>query len=441
MKVLLDFTEVAISRFHNGIAGGKCFPHGHQYLTHWTAQENSSMAFLHCCSGSLESWSDRAVFIGEQVQGPQEKAWENGVEGCTSSDDYNGLVLRSFVNDEGDLEDDRLHHGHYIDFWCKTLVFCIYLGHIGSMYIILCRLCLSLVLRMCMLQFDAKRSFTIQELGCQYVRLTFWSLATFTVMWWKQQRRSKNLLIVGGRRYSVSGRVGRKELRTTGLFFAILICQGHAVQSANRIGTDTDMPLEFEETRSTDHNASQRSAHCPGYHCSSIAHWRILEESVLVTFGIDDHIYPLPETIGEALEHPRRIVAFPSWENLQELITVGGYDEDHEQKYTTFGLKGHDCGRRHLHLLNNNKAVLLQEINRLWNDQIQEGNFLVHLIDPQPAELPHGHIGLIVEIPVGEYPYDDFAAVYFEKFQFEEGYLGCSWCGFTSWSSTSRVSG
>ncbi len=427
------------------------FPFGKALTT--TDRENSMPAQWHCCSGSLGRCLEGSGRMGFQLDDAQDNEhfvpsrqhdpWEKGAEGCTSSgrvyiecttldiseyavihsgmnfpgcNTFSGGQFRYARNEKGcTLYDATCRRS--TSYWCATMFLCIYIGHVGSFFLIVGRMILSVALRMSMLQFDTERSSNLQELGIQYIRLAFWSFFTLGLVWWRQNRRNKLLRVVGGRRYSIHGRTERKSKRAVGIIFTILLCQGHAIQCANRIDScpnyTIDLNPEDDTTATTWSSLTNQTEHQP-------ISRRITENSTIVKFGIDDFVYPLPMTIGEALDHPRRLMLFPSWENLQELLTVGGYDENHEQKYTTFGHKGHGCGQRHLQFPNNNRAALLQEINRIWNDYIQGGSFLVHLIEPQPQELPKGHIGLIVEITVDDYSYDEFAAIYFEKFHYED---------------------
>ena len=49
------------------------------------------------------------------------------------------------------------------------------------------------------------------------------------------------------------------------------------------------------------------------------------------------------------------------------------------------------------------------------------GSFLVHIVDPQPVDIPHDVTALLVEVPIEEVNIDIYSAIVFEAFSYDEG--------------------
>lgn len=84
----------------------------------------------------------------------------------------------------------------------------------------------------------------------------------------------------------------------------------------------------------------------------------------------------------------------------------------------TYCIRGQGRGRRQISVLGRSQAAIFGEVDRIWQDVIEGRSFMIHLITPQPDDLPRDVLGLIVEVPVPEYDVDHLAPILYEQFRY-----------------------
>ena len=127
--------------------------------------------------------------------------------------------------------------------------------------------------------------------------------------------------------------------------------------------------------------------------------------------SLQEFVMPLPATIGEAMRHTRILRLFPSWQELCDILTARGDHENQPVVLHTYAIRGRHVGERTTQVQVSNQFIVLRAIQHLWQDIIGDDSFQIFVLSPQPAELPPGSIGLLVEIPTLEIDIDFYAPV------------------------------
>ena len=127
--------------------------------------------------------------------------------------------------------------------------------------------------------------------------------------------------------------------------------------------------------------------------------------------SLQEFVVPLPATIGEAMRHPRILRLFPGWQELCDILTTRGDRENQPVVLHTYAIRGRHVGERTTQVEVSNQFIILRAIQHLWQDIIGDDSFQIFVLSPQPAELPPGSIGLLVEIPALEIDIDFYAPV------------------------------
>lgn len=125
---------------------------------------------------------------------------------------------------------------------------------------------------------------------------------------------------------------------------------------------------------------------------------RIPEGGVVARSSLDGAIWPLPATVGEAMQHPRRVRLITAWSEFADILTE--LSRSHEQgiRLQTYGIREHFIGVRFTTARGNGQAEILAAVESTWQQEIGGGSFQIHLIRPQPVDTPHDCVAIMVEI-------------------------------------------
>ena len=331
--------------------------------------------------------------------------------GCTRNSEDNVSKHRSapwYFYEEGSSE--------HIWKWQFILVGFLTIQRIAILYVGTVQCAWFIFQRTFFLNYVQGRGDGLRDYGWQILRGFGILLGAILLALKKSQARHKELIYIGGRRVQRDCRRNPRP-RWSAIWLRILISNAHAIDVIKviepSIGTSWTLNTPQADTPPTfirqgdDFNQS----------CGRL---RLQPGSLRTDFGIDDHVYPLPRTIDEALHHPRILRLFDSWRDLCDLLTARGHPLDEPIKFLTYGHKGVHLGQRTFQAPHGTREAILHHIEALWQDSIQGASFLVHLVDPQPVDLPHDVTALLVEIPVDEVNVDEYSAILFEAFAYEE---------------------
>ena len=125
---------------------------------------------------------------------------------------------------------------------------------------------------------------------------------------------------------------------------------------------------------------------------------RLPDSGVTTRSSIDDVIWPLPETLGEAMRQPRRIRLVTAWPNLVELLNEIEASSDRPVRLQTYGIRELFLGIRFTYSQGTGPGEILAATEALWHREINGGHFQVHTIRPQPVDTPRDCVAIIVEI-------------------------------------------
>ena len=294
---------------------------------------------------------------------------------------------------------------------------------LGAYYLIALQIVVGWLLRLCFLRFDTGYASVGRELSWQIVRGLAWTAFTMIGLNWLKRPASRRLQTVGGRRYSLGVRVRRNPVRCHGILFALLLANAHAI--------DTIRTIQVPGPSSQFHNSTINGdavtipAGCqtawPHEYDLQRRELRYLEGDVVLESAVDSYVYPLPNTIGEAMQNPRRLRLFPDWEDTTRYLIEHGYEVDALNKFETYGIRDHDIGRRSLRTSFTSLGTIIQAIESIWRDEIGARNFQVFLLRPQPLDLPIHSVGLLVEIYTGMVDIDFFAPIMLEVHTYVAG--------------------
>lgn len=122
------------------------------------------------------------------------------------------------------------------------------------------------------------------------------------------------------------------------------------------------------------------------------------EGGISIRSIIDESIWRLPETVGEAMLQPRRVRLVNAWPNLVDLLNGVRVSSDLPVRLQTYGIQELFLGTRFTYAQGYGPGEILAAIEALWHREINGGNFLVHPIRPQPVDTPRDCVALIVQI-------------------------------------------
>ncbi len=148
---------------------------------------------------------------------------------------------------------------------------------------------------------------------------------------------------------------------------------------------------------------------------------RLTDKEIRYDSVVDRYVYPLPSTIGEAMQNPRRLRLLPAWDEAVHFLVENGFDIHNHIKIETFGLKEYDIGRRSLRTQFNSIGTILQAVEATWQDAIEGRSFQVFMLVPQPINIPFDSVGFIVEIYTATVDIDRYAPILFEYHTYTEG--------------------
>ena len=413
------------------------------------APENSNYRpMLYGCSGSLEGlvglsetwschpserprthglkriyndWYARKVESCISSTDEQSPPWHaKSVEGCTSirhetiyTDtgifwEY-GLTNDSFQRDLPDIED---YLQEYMERMIWILRCMMFINKISMVVITLAQSIVTIGRRLCFLEFDKGKHSALQEMIFQHVRAPFWMCATFIWMVYTTRRRSKSMKIIQKRRYSVGSKTPKTKTNRLQVLIALMVFNSHVVQAVHKADTkqyhdiDISKPphkdlwqdvddhrLEWQDTNNKQNMSSTEMQTTP-----HIQEMRLTEGSVVQGSSLDLSIFELPNTIGEALTHPRRLRLLNSWNDLQMLLIARGQTDEETIHYYSYGLRGNDRGVRTTQLHARQSGDLIGAMQVLWQDEIGERSFQIHIINPQPVDIPFQSVAILVEI-------------------------------------------
>ena len=347
------------------------------------------------------------------------------VEGCTSSSYIHHLSDKQATLDSSfygyrpqqNTTDAEYTPPDYIDRMIWILRLMMVLNKISVVVITLTQSILTIGRRLCFLQFDKGKNSTIHEMLFQYVRVFFWMCCTFVYIWSTTRRRGKSIKTVQKRRYSVLNRSHTSKIKGLQIFLAVMVFNSHVVHAIHQIGVSQHHGAEHihhgyydkwrqeDEVRSCGHSINSSgsdtnmySASLPMIRPAHSKDHRLFEGSIVQGSPLDTATYDLPNTIGEALTHPRTLRMLNSWNDLQMLLTARGQADEEITHYHTYGLRGNDRGVRTTQIRARQSGDLIGAIQTLWHDEILDRSFQIHIINPQPVDIPFQSVALLVEI-------------------------------------------
>ena len=355
-------------------------------------------------------------------------------EGCTSLAVAYTYIVRgviaegctSYISGYNYTYPGSTRHAH-IERMLWSLRFMMYVNIVSGAALTVFQGIAALGQRLCFLQFDKGPHSKLDELCFQLVRAFFWSCTTLVYLAQTMRRRQKAIKIVQKRRHSLVCRRYHHKISRTHAVLAVLVLNSHVVQAISRADIPNsnvaNTPMSFMDSNLDVRNAVDDLLHgrasiphgtCYGQNCTPgsstsseeeedrIIHEpkgsRLFEDSLLKEAQIDTAIYDLPNTLGEALAHPRTLRLLNSWQGLQLLLVARGYSEDEVIHYQTYGLRGEDRGQRAIQLRTRNSGDLIGAMRTLWHDEILDRSFQIHVIDPQPIDIPFYSVALLIEI-------------------------------------------
>lgn len=162
----------------------------------------------------------------------------------------------------------------------------------------------------------------------------------------------------------------------------------------------TNMARVLVETRqansstvtSEDDDASMMQLGVP----STFPQDRLFDKHDPADLALEEFIYPLPNTVGEAIGHPRTIRLFPGWGEFCRLLTAHGPEVEMPLSLHIYAIRGHHVGERSTQVQSSNQLAILQAVQQTWGDYIEDYSFLIHVLTPQPSELPRDSLGLLL---------------------------------------------
>ena len=346
--------------------------------------------------------------------------YAKSVEGCTSvrhkniytdtgiSWDY-GLTNYSFQHDMPDIED-------YIQEYMERMIWILrcmmFINKISMVAITFAQSIVTIGRRLCFLEFDKGKHSALQEMIFQHIRAPFWMCATFIWMVYTTRRRSKSIKIIQKRRYSVGSKTPKTKTNRLQILIALMVFNSHVVQAVHKADMiqyhkiDSSQPPHHDLWQAVDDhrlgwqdtNIKQNTSSTEIQKIPHIQELRLTEGSVAQGSILDLSMFELPNTIGEALTHPRRLRMLNSWNDLQMLLIARGQTDEETIHYYTYGLRGNDRGVRTTQLHARQSGDLIGAMQVLWQDEIGDRSFQIHIINPQPVDIPFQSVAILVEI-------------------------------------------
>ncbi len=191
-----------------------------------------------------------------------------------------------------------------------------------------------------------------------------------------------------------------------------------AMETANSEQTEDEDVAMLQVTQTVMPIAQDRHVICWSNKTSPTE--KVSSQHIAPGLLVDQVVQPIPNTIGQAMQQPRTLRLIPDWQPICNLLLSRGIDADTIQTYVTFGLRGIDMGQRMMRTTSTNQRVVLQAVQAVWWDVIADGSYQVHLIDPQPRDIPAQSIALLIEVPIQEIDIDFHSPILFEGFVYEE---------------------
>ena len=328
-------------------------------------------------------------------------------QGCTWIWDYGGKVeanhsyrLHCMTNFQRAVEGD-LHR------WIAILYIGLHIGSWGMTYILVLRGFAAFFARMFFLQYERSQTATGIELLWQYVRLIFWASSTLGSLLALSKRRRRRLQIVSGRRHCTHGRTPRNGPSIFGITMAVLILQGHAIDVLQKCEAEGE-PAGIYMQDDVDANKMEDEETClqqkPAFH-QAIPQIKYRydpdqfdpEQDTI----LDEVVYPIPQTIEEALDQPGRHL----WGNYHEawpVIATVRANFGGQSRLDTYGLRRIYLSNRIVEVRDDEPQDVLRAIATVWADYSVLAHMHVHYVTPQPPNNPPSTITLIVEFPTSE---------------------------------------
>lgn len=151
---------------------------------------------------------------------------------------------------------------------------------------------------------------------------------------------------------------------------------------------------------------------------------RIDRKDQVTTLYIDTRIYPLPGAFEHMAPQGRYYQLMPSWDELCDLLSARGFDQEAPVKFLTYGLREAHAGQRLVRAPVRHPGVVLQAVKNVWWDVIMDNGFQVFLIDPQPEDMAPDTIALLMEVLVPTIDGDMLAPILFEVHKYDENSVG-----------------
>ena len=83
--------------------------------------------------------------------------------------------------------------------------------------------------------------------------------------------------------------------------------------------------------------------------------------------NIDDYIWPIPDTVGEAMLQPRRVRLVTAWPNLVDLLTDVGTSTEQPVRLQTYGIRELFLGIRFTYSQGLGQGEILAAVEALWH--------------------------------------------------------------------------
>ena len=337
-------------------------------------------------------------------------------EGCTSSTHIDRLTQKKVNHTYRSQEQYKGECHGEADRLLQLLWYLIALQSIGTTYLYTLQVVVGVICRLCFLRFDKEHAQIGSELVWQIVRGSFWIMVTMVGLNRIRQPTKRHLQFVGRRRYSLGTRLQRNPVHLKGVLFAAILTTAHAIDATRIPSHSNDTTYSEDQGSTVAYQTVQRRCISKG-----IQELRIIDKEISFESVVDRYVYPLPNTIGEAMQNPRRLRLLHDWEETVSFLVEHGFDIHDFVKIETFGLKEYDIGRRSLRSHFISLSAVLQAVEQTWHDAIAGGNFQVFMIVPQPIDLPIDSVGFLVEIYTATVDIDHYAPILFEYHTYNEG--------------------
>lgn len=379
---------------------------------------------------------------------------ERTVKGCTllrHKDRDNGTYVKIVIEQGYDHSCAMIHGldelvGRYgVQLWIWIIVGLLRAGSLCSTIIVATNLVITISSRLLFIRFDKHPGAASYEFMWHLARVFVWFGGVILLLQSCSRCRRRRIQVVGKRRVCICLRrpyVAPWRLNT---FFVLLLMNGHvihAIQQYETIGHATEQQFGSSQCngdrtfgtmdRSSewyDDDGSNIQSHVDDLWCidcpsgclrapvnrdvhelapdenvsmvlskNGLRQHRIPESGAVMRSSLDDAIWQLPETVGDAMWHPRRVRLITAWSELSDILTEVSRSHEQGIRLQTYGIREHFLVVRFASSRGSGQSEIMAAIEATWQQEINGGNFQIHPIRPQPVDTPHDCVALLVAI-------------------------------------------